>query len=297
MSFREHPMLLRQSFVKLWPNNIFWQEEEVSRPPFIFFYQTYVLLGTILYYRYTTIVTYRNEETEAFLDYYLNLYKYQKNKRWRKVKPLRGRREVIADRFQKWGKERSFKREENQKSGLLQRFIKTQLYQQFLRTLWESVTTFFGALLRTREPIRRLRFMNRKAIAWFRRNLGSVQKEKHFLNTINQVILLHYYKSTPLFAEHLGRELVRVHKKVHWRLIYHFGHLLQSVPSYPPMRRQFFALLIEIKGRPRGRSRTFIFRIREGAVAPQSYFFRISFGMGEALAKVGALGIKIWLTH
>jgi len=33
--------------------------------------------------------------------------------------------------------------------------------------------------------------------------------------------------------------------------------------------------------------------MREGALAPQSYSFRISFGMGEALAKVGAVGLKI----
>jgi ribosomal protein S3 len=37
--------------------------------------------------------------------------------------------------------------------------------------------------------------------------------------------------------------------------------------------------------------------MKEGSVAPQSYFFRISFGMSEALAKVGAIGIKIWLTY
>jgi hypothetical protein len=33
--------------------------------------------------------------------------------------------------------------------------------------------------------------------------------------------------------------------------------------------------------------------MREGSLAPQSYFFRISFGMEEALAKVGVLGIKL----
>jgi ribosomal protein S3 len=33
--------------------------------------------------------------------------------------------------------------------------------------------------------------------------------------------------------------------------------------------------------------------MREGSLAPQSYSFRISFGMEEALAKVGVLGIKL----
>jgi ribosomal protein S3 len=32
-------------------------------------------------------------------------------------------------------------------------------------------------------------------------------------------------------------------------------------------------------------------------LAPQSYSFRISFGMEEALAKVGVLGIKLWITY
>jgi ribosomal protein S3 len=59
------------------------------------------------------------------------------------------------------------------------------------------------------------------------------------------------------------------------------------------IRRQFHGLLIEIKGRPKGRARTFVFRMREGSLTPQSYNFRISLGMGEALAKVGTIGIRI----
>jgi hypothetical protein len=132
---------------------------------------------------------------------------------------------------------------------------------------------------------------------WFRRHLGPVQKEKHFINTLHQVIFLHYYKSTSAFARHFGRELEKVHKKVHWRLIHSFRNLLLSVPVHPLVHRQYYGLLIEIKGRPRGRARTFIFRMREGSVAPQSYFFRISFGMGRALAKVGVLGIKTWIIY
>lgn len=297
MSFREHPMLLRQSFVKLWPNNIFLQEEELPRRHFLSLYQTQILLETVLHYRYTKIVASKSDENETHLDQYLNIYKYQKNRRWKKTRHIRGRLNIILQPYKKWHQERSLIKEADQKSSLFQRFIKTSVYQQFLREVIEKVTKIFGLLLRTREPIRRLGFINTETIAWFRRSVGPIKKEKHFLNTVHQIILLHYYKSTPLFANHFGRELEKVHKKVHWRLIYSFKNLLQSVPLYPKMHRQFHGLLIEIKGRPKGRKRTFIFRIREGAVAPQSYFFRISFGMGEALAKVGALGIKIWITY
>ena len=144
---------------------------------------------------------------------------------------------------------------------------------------------------------RRFNFLSPQQMKWFRRYLGPVQKEKHFINTLHQVIFLHYYKSTSAFACHFGRELEKVHKKVHWRLIHSFKNLLLSVPVHPLVRRQYYGLLIEIKGRPRGRARTFIFRMREGSVAPQSYFFRISFGMGRAFAKVGVLGIKTWITY
>jgi hypothetical protein len=134
-------------------------------------------------------------------------------------------------------------------------------------------------------------------MTWFRQQFGALQKQKHFLNTVYQIILLHYYKSTPLFASHFGRELEKVHKKIHWRLIHSFRSLLEDVPFHPAIHRQFYGLLIEIRGRPKGRARTFIFRLREGSLAPQSYCFRLNFGMAESLAKVGALGVKIWITY
>ena len=71
----------------------------------------------------------------------------------------------------------------------------------------------------------------------------------------------------------------------------------KAYPRTQTSARQFHGLLIEIKGRPKGRDRTFVFRFREGALAPQTYFFRISFGMGEAFAKVGIMSIKLWLTY
>jgi hypothetical protein len=49
---------------------------------------------------------------------------------------------------------------------------------------------------------------------------------------------------------------------------------------------------VEIAGRPKGRSRTFIFRLSEGTIAPQTFRFRVSFGYGEAFAKVGLFGIR-----
>jgi hypothetical protein len=91
MSFREHPMLLRQSFTKLWPNNIFLYEEKSERVHFISFYQTQILMESILHYRYTKLVASRTEENETDFDNYLNLYKYQKKGRWKKKRRLKGR--------------------------------------------------------------------------------------------------------------------------------------------------------------------------------------------------------------
>jgi len=297
MTFREHPMVLRQSFTKLWPNNIFSQEEKPHGLHFISFYKTKLILETVLYYRYTKLINTRTERNEIDFDEYINLYKYQKNERRKKKRRFRGHWNLLSRGRKEWRVERFLTHQPNERFRLLQRFIKTTLYQQLLYELVDLVTKLLSLLLRIREPIRRLSFINAKQTEWFRRNLGPLQKEKHFINTINQIILLHYYKSTPLFANHFGRELEKVHKKVHWRLIHSFRSLLQSVPANPNIRRQFYGLLIEIKGRPKGRARTFIFRMREGSLAPQSYSFRISFGMGEALAKVGALGIKVWITY
>lgn len=297
MTFREHPMLLRQSFIKLWPNNIFFQEEKPQGLHFISFYQNKLMLETVLHYRYTKLVTTRTERNDVDFDEYINLYKYQKNDRRKKKRRWRGRWNLISHGHKKWREERFLARPPTEKFKILYRFIKTTVYQQLLHELAELVTKLFSFVLRIREPSRRLNFRTAGQIDWFRRNLGPIQKEKHFINTINQIILLHYYKSTPLFANHFGRELEKVHKKVHWRLIHSFQSLLQIVPSHPTIRRQFYGLLIEIKGRPKGRARTFIFRMREGSLAPQSYSFRISFGMEEALAKVGVLGIKLWITY
>jgi hypothetical protein len=176
---------------------------------------------------------------------------------------------------------------------LTQRFLKNNLYQELIHDLIEVGTKLFNFLPRIREPIRRLDLLTSENIKWFQRYAGGSAKEKHFRNTVNQIILLHYYKSTPLFADHFGRELEKVHKKVHWRFIHSVRNLLLTVPAHPTIQRQFYGLLIEIKGRPRGRARTFTFRLHEGSLAPQSYFFRISFGMGAALAKVGVIGLKV----
>jgi hypothetical protein len=81
MSFREHPMSLRQNFVKLWPNNIFLPEENPQQVHFTTFYQTQILLETALHYRYTKLVATRTEENETNFDQYLNIYKYQKKER------------------------------------------------------------------------------------------------------------------------------------------------------------------------------------------------------------------------
>jgi hypothetical protein len=51
-------------------------------------------------------------------------------------------------------------RDGNHKSTLFHRFIKTSFYQQLLHELTEAATKFFALLLRVREPIRRLGFLN-----------------------------------------------------------------------------------------------------------------------------------------
>ena len=86
-------------------------------------------------------------------------------------------------------------------------------------------------------------------------------------------------------------------KKIHWKLIYAFKGLLQAVPAHRRIRRQFYGLLIEIAGRPRGRNRTFIYRMNEGTIAPQTYRGRVNLGYGEALAKVGVMGVKTRIAY
>jgi uncharacterized HAD superfamily protein len=95
MSFREHPMSIRQNFVKLWPNNIFLSEENPQQLHFISFYQTQLLLETTLHYRYTKVVAVRTEENENYFDQYLNIYKYQKKERWKKKQRSRSRWNLI----------------------------------------------------------------------------------------------------------------------------------------------------------------------------------------------------------
>jgi ribosomal protein S3 len=67
---------------------------------------------------------------------------------------------------------------------------------------------------------------------------------------------------------------------------------LYQVPNHPDLRRQFYGIIIELSGRPKGRARTYTFRLAEGTIAPQTYRFRIGFGYGEAFAKIGVFGIK-----
>src|SRR5260370_24962580 len=114
------------------------------------------------------------------------------------------------------------------------------LYQQILQEFGDLVVKLLGLLFRVREPIRRLPFMDPTSMDWFRHSLGSFRRQKHFINTVHQVILLHYYKTAALFATHFGRELEKVHKKLHWKLIFNFMSLLYGVPTHPQISRQFY---------------------------------------------------------
>lgn len=125
-----------------------------------------------------------------------------------------------------------------------------------------------------------------------RQNMVSLNKKKYFRNTVNQVILLHYYKTATLFSNHFGRELQKVRKQIHWQLISGLKRIIYTVPTHPQVGRHFYGLIIEIAGRPKGRSRTVVFRILQGSLASQTYRFRVTTGFGVALAKVGVFGIK-----
>ncbi len=63
------------------------------------------------------------------------------------------------------------------------------------------------------------------------------------------------------------------------------------------MRRQLYGYTVEIRGRPRGRARTHIFRMSEGTIAPQTFRFRVTLGYGVAFAKVGLFGIKTRIAY
>jgi hypothetical protein len=255
------------------------------------------MLGALLHHRYRKIVSSRTNRNEYDFDEYINVYKYQKNIRRLKRRLVRHRWTLITRGAKRLLTKKRVVRKAKERFSLLHRFIKGTIYQQTLQEFADVGAQLKGLLFRIREPIRRLNFMNYKKLPWFKQKLRSLRKHRHFVNTVPQVILLHYYKSTELFSAHVGRELEKVRKKVHWKLIYSIRSLLHIVPLHPKIRRQFYGLRLEIAGRPKGRKRTFVFRIREGSLAPQSYRFRVHFGMGQAFTKIGVIGIRTWISH
>jgi hypothetical protein len=162
MSFREHPMLLRQNFTKLWPNNIFLHEAKAEGLSFLSVLQTQVLLETVLHHRYIKFLAVRTEDNEMDFDTYVNLYKYQKNERLKKRRRIRGRWNLIHRGSNQWRKERLLRRDRKDTSFLTERFLKTTIYQQLLHELIGVGTKLVTLLLRIREPIRRLGFLNAK---------------------------------------------------------------------------------------------------------------------------------------
>ncbi len=64
--------------------------------------------------------------------------------------------------------------------------------------------------------MRRLHFFRRGQIfRWMNAKLGMLKRQKYFRNTINQIILLHYYKVATAFSQHFGREFARVPRQIH----------------------------------------------------------------------------------
>lgn len=258
-----------------------------------------------MHYRYHRIISHRTNKNSLDFDEYLNIYKYQKNakkRRTRLEKSLTRKTKnlwsYIADKKSLWllskknQKLKKTKKEENSRFSIISRFKKGALYQQILQEFGEISCQIPGILFRVRQPLRRLRFFDDKFAKAFYRTIPFLAKQKYFINTVYHIILLHYYRAVTPFSQHFGRELQKIRKQVHWRLIYHFRSLLHIVPSHSRLRRQFYGISIEIAGRPRGRSRTFIFRITQGTIAPQTFRFRVSLGYGVAFAKVGLFGIR-----
>lgn len=248
-----------------------------------------------MHYRYHRVVASRTNKSDNDIDEYVNLYKYEKNRQRRRFRTKRSRHEVKHNTFDSrrsvWNKSNNFR------FSLTARFKKSALYQQILQDFSDLSVGLLGLLFRVRQPLRRLSFFNDVVAKRFYKKIPFMSSQKYFINTVFHIILLHYYKAVTPFSQHFGRELQKIRKQVHWRLIYNFRALLYKVPSMSRMRRQLYGYTVEIRGRPRGRARTHIFRMSEGTVAPQTFRFRVTLGYGTAFAKVGLFGIKTRIAY
>jgi len=296
MNAKENPVILRQSFVKLWANNIFLPEEESNALQFISLFKIKLATEGLLHYRYHRVVASRTNKNDIDLDEYVNLYKYEKNRHRRRFRLKRNRHEVKR-RISKPGGGWVWRKSKNFRFSFLARFRKGTLYQQLLHDFSDVSLKLSGLLFRVRQPLRRLAFFNDVIAKRFYKKIRRISSQKYFINTVFHIILLHYYKAVTSFAQHFGRELQKIRKQVHWRLIYNFKALLYRIPRMARVRRQLYGLTIEIRGRPRGRARTHIIRMSEGTVAPQTFRFRITLGCGVAFAKVGLFGIKTRIAY
>jgi len=86
MSSRENPIILRQGFTKLWPNNIFLPEEKNTNLQFISLFKLKLATEGLMHYRYHRIISHRTNKNSLDFDEYLNIYKYQKNAKKRRTR-------------------------------------------------------------------------------------------------------------------------------------------------------------------------------------------------------------------
>lgn len=280
MALRENPIILRQGFNKLWENNIFLSGASIYLH-FVILYKAQALMSNLFNFKYTKSVNGRKSIGDNDMDDYLNTYKYRRN--WRRRK--RYFRLHIVTRGREF------------KNTITTRFEKSSLYQQIVQQFSNLGLILLQLINRLREPIRRIKKLGTHVIRWVRDKQWSPKKQKHFTNTSNQVVLLHWYKATTLFSNHFGRELQRVRKQIHWKLIGAFKSLLFRIPIHPDVRRHFYGSTVEIRGRPKGRNRTITYRLREGTLASQTYRNRITLGFGIAKAKIGVFGIRTRLAY
>lgn len=89
MALRENPVILRQSFNKLWTNNIYLQEQKANRLQFISLYKNKLMSDQLLRRKDTQILSHRIRKGDNDVDFYLNLYKYRKNSKKRRKNPKR----------------------------------------------------------------------------------------------------------------------------------------------------------------------------------------------------------------
>lgn len=166
MSLNENPIILRQSFNKLWKNNIYLLEESDKGLQFLSVYKSNLRVNSILSYKYRKRVSNRVTRGENDLDLYTNYYKYRKNKKHKKKEnpfTKKALDEALRKEY-KLPEKVKLVRKKKYRYTLPARREKSALFQQLLQPFTEVTCGFFNRLPRLREPIRRLSFFRKGGV-------------------------------------------------------------------------------------------------------------------------------------